>query len=588
MWNLQNLSSTARFVRNFSTISVSKSKRHHFFKDPNSSYLQIYNDSLNLKFFNEQKFIEFDGEYTCRKSMENFTFEIDGYLNAAYNCIDRHPSERAAIYWETNEINSNKAANTMTYGELLSFVSQLSNTLIDMGIQKGDRVGICAGQTPYSIIAMLACARIGAIHVVVFAGFSSEAIRERLSNAKAKVVICTDIGKHGTKTIPIFETMSNALPTCVEKVIIAIRPNSIQELKNVHFSPNFDNTALIKAKLFVSPHLDNNKCVFWDEVVVKQRTYCPPAKLHAEEPLFILHTSGSSGHPKGLLHSTGGYLMAAAYSTKFVFDLQENEVLGCMADCGWVAGHTFMVYGPLALGATTVLFEPTPVYPTPSRYSDCVKKWNINTLFTAPTAIRVLKKHNKETGNLLNTSCKVLGCAGEPINPDAWQYYKNEFGSNQCEVVDTYWQTETGSVLLSPIPYVTPTKPGSACLPFLGISPKLVDVDTHEVIEGNNVEGMLAISEPWPSMARTIWGDHQRFLKTYFKNKMYITGDTAFRDEDGYYWIRGRIDDMVNVAGHRLSTAEVEAALAKHPDCIESASIGIPDGLTGQAVITIY
>ena len=559
---------------------------HHAFEQPFNAYLKAHTESMNEEFFNKQAVIDFNGPFKCIKDQESFTFEIDGYVNASYNCIDRHPAKNPAIFWETDEPNSDKAVNTMSFGQLLQLTSQLANTLLDMGIRKGDRIGICTGQTPYAIIAMLACARIGAIHVVIFAGFSSEAIKDRLRDSEARVVICTDIGKRGGKTIPIFQTMSKALPDNVEKVIVAIRPSSVSELMQIHFDLAFDKSTLNEAKEHIKPHW-NNKCVFWDELVVNQRPFCPPAKMHAEDPLFILHTSGSTGKPKGLLHATGGYLLGAALTTKHVFNLQAGNVFGCMADCGWITGHSYICYGPLALGVTTVLFEPTPIYPDPSRYVAAVTKWNINSFYTAPTAIRLLRKLQSEVGTVANTSCKVLGSVGEPINPEAWHYYNTQFGGEQCAIVDTYWQTETGSIIITPLPFVTSTKPGSATFPFFGIAPQLLDPETYEVLQGNEVEGLLAVAQPWPSMARTIWRDHQRFIKTYIKNNKYITGDTAFRDADGYIWIRGRVDDVVNVAGHRLSTAEVESALVQHPDCIEAASIGIPDEMSGQAVLFI-
>eukprot|EP00834_Sanchytrium_tribonematis_P007851 NODE_785_length_3899_cov_1.070526.p1 type:complete len:578 gc:universal NODE_785_length_3899_cov_1.070526:248-1981(+) len=560
---------------------------HHEFLQPFDRYLKDHAESLSTNFFDKQTLIDFDGSFQCKKSLSDFTYEIDGFVNASYNCIDRHPQGNPAIYWETDEPNDKKEDNVLTFGQLLQLVSQLANTLLDFGIRKGDRVGICAGQTPFAIISMLACARIGAIHVVIFAGFSSEAIKDRLRDSEAKIMICTDIGKRGSKTIPIFQTISKALPPNIEKVIIAIRPSSVKELLEIHFNPKFDNTIYDTSKVAIKPYLDA-RCVYWDEVVTLQRPFCPPAKIHAEDPLFILHTSGSTGKPKGLLHSTGGYLIGAAYTTKYIFNLQPGNVFGCMADCGWITGHSYICYGPLSLGVTTVLFEPTPVYPSPARYVDAVKKWNINSFYTAPTAIRLLRKLADEVGTVKGTNCKVLGSVGEPINPEAWHYYNNRFGGNQCEIVDTYWQTETGSIVISPLPFVTKTKPGSATFPFFGISPKLLHPETYDEIKETEAEGLLAISEPWPSMARTIWRDHHRYLKTYIVNGMYLTGDTAFRDADGYIWIRGRIDDVVNVAGHRLSTAEVESALALHPDCAESASIGIPDEMSGQAVIISY
>ena len=560
---------------------------HHLFPTPFSKYQEMYKQSMDVDFFNKQDLIKFQGDFNCKKNKESFSFEIDGFLNASYNCIDRHPTNNPAIYWETDEPNPNASENTLTFGQLQQLTSQLANALVSLGVVKGDRVGICTGQTPYAVISMLACARIGAIHVVIFAGFSSEAIKDRLKDVACKVVICTDIGKRGSKSIPIFQTMSKAIPDCVEHVIIALRPSSCQQLLNIHFDPSFDHATLLADQIKAISPLLTHTSLFWHDIVVHQSPYAPPVTMHAEDPLFILHTSGSTGKPKGLVHTTGGYLIGAAYTTRLVFDLQPNNVFGCMADCGWITGHTYIVYGPLSIGCTSVIFEPTPTYPSPLRYVDTILKWGIHSFYTAPTAIRLLKKLNNQVGHIPTASpCKVLGSVGEPINPETWQYYQDEFGNHQCAVVDTYWQTETGSIIITPIPHVITTKPGSATFPFLGINAVLLDPETLAVLDDATAnEGLLAIKEPWPSMARTIYKDHTRYLKTYIKNGMYITGDTAYRDVDGYIWIRGRVDDVVNVAGHRLSTAEVESAMMTHPDCSEAASIGISDELYGQAIM---
>ena len=544
------------------------------YQDPLTAYKNMHTESLTSEFYDRQTLIEFNGPFKCTKDQNSFTYVIDGYVNASYNCIDRHPSDDIAIVWEADDININKQENEMTYGQLLQQVCQLANSLTSLGIVKGDRVAICTGQTPYSIIAMLACARIGAVHVVIFAGFSSDAIKDRLLDSRAKLVICSDVGKRGGKTIPIFDIMSKAMTDHVEHVIIAIRPMSIKQMLSN------DKVYLDKAKESCKV---TDKCLFYHDITMTQRFYCPPTQCHAEDPLFMLHTSGSTGKPKGLIHTVGGYLIGSALSIKTIFNLQKQQVFGCMADTGWITGHTYICYGPLLIGATTVLFEPTPIYPSPSRYIDTVIKWNINAFYTAPTAIRLLNKLKNQVGQIPQTSsCQILGSVGEPINPEAYNYYKHEFGSN-AYIVDTYWQTETGSIVSSSIPYTTIEKPGSCLLPFLGINFALLDPVDFKVIE-NEGEGLLAITEPWPSMARTIWNDHQRYLQ-YFKHGVYLTGDTAARDKDGHYFIKGRMDDVINVAGHRLSTVEVESALAEHPDCSESAAIGINDEMSGQAIM---
>jgi acetyl-CoA synthetase len=417
---------------------------------------------------------------------------------------------------------------------------------------------------PEAVVAFLACARLGIIHSVVFAGFSSEALRDRIQDASSKLVITADEGRRGGKTIHTKKIVDDALKDCplVEHVLVFRRTGSA-----VPFSTPRD--------------------LWWHEELEKHRPYCPPEIVSAEDPLFLLYTSGSTGKPKGVLHTTAGYLLGAAMTFKYVFDYHENDVYGCMADIGWVTGHTYIVYGPLLNGGTTVLFESTPIYPTPSRYWEVVAKHKITQLYTAPTAIRLLRRFGDDyvKGHDLS-SLRIIGSVGEPINPEAWEWYNDVVGRKECSVVDTYWQTETGSIIITPLPGATATKPGSATFPFFGVEPVILDPVTGKEIEGNNVEGVLAVKRPWPSMARTVYNNHHRYLDTYFNpyKGYYFTGDGAGRDKDGYYWIRGRVDDVINVSGHRLSTAEIESALIVHHAVAEAAVIGIADALTGQCV----
>ncbi len=417
---------------------------------------------------------------------------------------------------------------------------------------------------PEAVIAFLACARLGVVHSVIFAGFSSDALRDRIQDASSKVVITADEGRRGGKSILTKKIVDDAIKECptVEHVIVFRRTGS-----NIPFSAPRD--------------------LWWHEEIEKHRPYCPPEIVNAEDPLFLLYTSGSTGKPKGVLHTTAGYLLGAAITFKYVFDYQHNDVYGCMADIGWVTGHTYIVYGPLLSGGTTVLFESTPIYPTPSRYWEVVAKHKITQLYTAPTAIRLLRKYGDDyvKGHDLS-SLRVIGSVGEPINPEAWEWYYEVVGRKQCPVVDTYWQTETGSIIITPLPGATATKPGSATFPFFGIEPAILDPETGKEIEGNGVEGILAIKNPWPSMARTVYKNHHRYLDTYLKpfKGYYFTGDGVGRDYDGYYWIRGRVDDVINVSGHRLSTAEIESALILHHIVAEAAVVGVADELTGQSV----
>ncbi|RIB03022.1 acetyl-coenzyme a synthetase [Gigaspora rosea] len=495
----------------------------------------------------------------------DITWFREGQLNASYNCVDRHAlknPDKVAIIYEADEPGQDRK---ITYGELLRDVCRFANVLKAHGVKKGDTVAIYMPMVPEAVVAFLACARLGAIHSVVFAGFSSDSLRNRILDASSRFVITADEGCRGGKIINTKKIVDEALLGCpgVERVFVFRRTGS----SSVPFSSPRD--------------------VWWHEEVEKQRPHCPPEIVNAEDPLFILYTSGSTGKPKGLLHTTGGYLLGAAATLKYVFDYQEGDIYGCMADIGWITGHTYIIYGPLAIGGTTVLFESTPVYPSPSRYWEVVAKHKITQFYTAPTAIRLLRKFGREHVDPHDlSSLRVIGSVGEPINPDAWEWYNEVVGRNNCSVVDTYWQTETGSIIVTPLPGCTSTKPGSATFPFFGIDIAILNPESGKEITSTEAEGVLAIRRPWPSMARTVYNDHNRYLDTYLRpyKGYYFSGDGVGRDCDGYYWIRGRVDDVINVSGHRLSTAEIESALIMHSATAEAAAIGVASDLKGQCV----
>ncbi|KAF9547501.1 acetyl-CoA synthetase [Mortierella hygrophila] len=490
---------------------------------------------------------------------------LEGQLNASYNCVDRHaistPNKVAMIY-EADEPNQSE---NITYGELLRKVSQLAGALRARGIRKGDTVAIYMPMIPEAVVAFLACARIGALHSVVFAGFSSEALRDRINDGNSRVVLTSDQGKRGGKTIETKKIVDEALKSCpsVETVIVCQRTGHSE----VPMTPGRD--------------------VWWGDEVSRQPNYLAPEAMHSEDPLFLLYTSGSTGQPKGVMHTTAGYLLGAAATVKYVFDYHPGDIFACMADVGWITGHTYIVYGPLSLGATTVLFESIPTYPTPSRYWELIAKHKVTQFYTAPTAIRALRRLGDSwvEGHDLS-SLRVLGTVGEPINPEAWHWYNDKVGKGRCAIVDTYWQTETGSHIITPLPGAIATKPGSATFPFFGIDLAILDPVTGKELDGNDVTGVLAVKKAWPSIARTIYGDHKRFMETYLRPYpgYYFTGDGATRDKDGYIWIRGRVDDVINVSGHRLSTAEIESALIMHPTVAEAAVIGANDDVTGQCI----
>ncbi|MEW8365649.1 MAG: acetate--CoA ligase, partial [Candidatus Thiodiazotropha taylori] len=484
-------------------------------------------------------------------------------LNVSYNCLDRHLESRGdqvAIIWEGD--NPDESRN-ITYRELHQEVCKFANVLKSRGVNRGDRVSLYLPMIPEAAVAMLACTRIGAVHSIVFGGFSPDALRDRILDSDCKVVITSDQSMRGGKKVPL---KANA-------------DKSIAQCPNVH-------TSIVVQRGGDPVEWDSDRDVWYHEAMADASDDCPAEEMEADDPLFILYTSGSTGKPKGVLHTTGGYLLQAAMTHKLVFDYKDGEVYWCTADVGWVTGHTYIVYGPLANGATTLMFEGIPTYPDISRFWQVCDKHNVSTFYTAPTAIRSLMGAGEEpVKKTSRSSLRLLGTVGEPINPEAWEWYYHVVGDERCPIVDTWWQTETGAHMLTPLPGATPLKPGSATRPFFGVDPVLLDDQGNE-IEGNPAEGNLAIKQPWPSMMRTVYGDHKRFFETYFAMYpgYYFTGDGARRDEDGYYWITGRVDDVLNVSGHRLGTAEIESALVLHDSVAEAAVVGYPHDLTGQGI----
>ena len=490
----------------------------------------------------------------------------DGVTNVSYNCIDRHLKKRGnqvAIIWEGDNPYDDKK---ITYNELYDQVCRLANVMKANGVKKGDRVTIYMPMVPEAAFAMLACARIGAIHSIVFGGFSPDALAGRIVDCKSNFVITADEGVRGGKTIPLKHNTDMAIEIAereevrVDKVLVVQRTAG-------------------KVEWF------EDRDIWYHEAVAAAKPDCPPAKMKAEDPLFILYTSGSTGKPKGVLHTTGGYLVYASMTHQYVFDYHDGDIYWCGADVGWVTGHSYIVYGPLANGATTLMFEGVPTYPTPSRFWDVIDKHQVNIFYTAPTAIRALMgagdEHVKKTSR---KSLRTLGSVGEPINPEAWEWYYNVVGEKKCPIMDTWWQTETGGIMITPLPGATNLKPGSATRPFFGVQPQLVDAD-GDVLTGT-ADGNLCIIDSWPGQMRTVYGDHDRFVQTYFsayKGK-YFTGDGCRRDADGYYWITGRVDDVINVSGHRMGTAEVESALVSHDDVSEAAVVGYPHDIKGQGI----
>jgi acetyl-CoA synthetase len=536
----------------------------------NAKYQAMYARSLAEpdRFWGEQgKRLHWIKPYT---KVKNTSFEgdvsikwfEDGTLNASYNCVDRHLPLRAdqtAILWEGDDP---KNSRHVSYAELHQNVCRLANVLKAHGVEKGDRVTIYLPMIPETAYAMLACARIGAIHSVIFAGFSPESIAGRIKDCGSTIILTADEGVRGGRKIPLKANVDEALQQCPEvtRVLVAKRTDA-----KVGWVAGRD--------------------LWWDDEMAKAGNDCPPAEMNAEDPLFILYTSGSTGQPKGVLHTTGGYLTYVSMTHQYVFDYHDGDIYMCTADVGWVTGHSYIVYGPLANGATTVMFEGVPNYPDSARFWQVVDKHKINIFYTAPTAIRALMREGE--GPVKKTSRKslrLLGTVGEPINPEVWRWYHRVVGEGRVPVVDTWWQTETGGILITPLPGATPLKPGSATLPFFGVKPEIVDA-AGNILDGA-AEGNLVIADSWPGQMRTVFGDHKRFVETYFsayKGK-YFTGDGARRDRDGYYWITGRVDDVINVSGHRIGTAEIESALVADPKVAEAAVVGYPHDIKGQGI----
>ena len=531
-------------------------------------YKSMYADSINdpKKFFGEMAIENLDWiEPFTQVTNGNFAdakwFE-DGKLNISANCIDRHLEKNAnktALIWEGDDPSE---TTSISYQELHDEVCKLSNALKELGVTKGSRVCIYMPMILEASYAMLACARIGAIHSVVFGGFSPEALKDRILDADCSLVITADEGFRGGKIVPLKKNVDIALKKCpgVKTNLVIKRTDG-----DIEWNDKVD--------------------IWYHDIVDKQVAECAPESMNAEDPLFILYTSGSTGKPKGVMHTTAGYILGAHISFKYLFGFNSDDIYWCTADVGWITGHTYIVYGPLSNGATSLMFEGVPTYPDASRCWEVCDKHKINIFYTAPTAIRALMSQGDEPVLKTNrTSLRILGTVGEPINPEAWEWYYSVVGNSKCHIVDTWWQTETGSVLISPIAGVTPVKPGSATFPFFGVKPELIDPE-GEILEGES-SGNLVITQSWPSQIRSIYGDHQRMLDTYFSqyNGIYFTGDGAKRDSDGYLWITGRVDDVLNVSGHRLGTAEIESALVLHPKVAEAAVVGFEHSIKGQGI----
>ncbi|MAX28912.1 MAG: acetate--CoA ligase [Thiotrichales bacterium] len=533
-------------------------------------YKTMYQHSIDKpeEFWGEkaEEFLTWEKKWSkvsdCDFSSAKIKWFVDGKLNVTVNCIDRHLNERGdqtAIIWEGDEPSDDKQ---LTYKELYEEVCRFSNALKSRGVKKGDRVSIYMPMVPEAAVAMLACARIGAIHSVVFGGFSPDALKDRILDSECTVLVTSDEGMRGGRSIPLKANVDIALDHC----------------------PNV-NTVFVVERTAGKISWSEGRDIWYHEAIAKEEPHCLPEVMDAEDPLFILYTSGSTGKPKGVLHTTGGYLLHAAMTHKYVFDYKSDDTYWCTADVGWVTGHSYIIYGPLANGAKTLMFEGVPTYPDASRMWQIIDKHKVNIFYTAPTALRALMgqgNHFVECCDL--SSLRLLGSVGEPINPEAWDWYYSVVGKSTCPIVDTWWQTETGGILITPLPGAIALKPGSATVPFFGVEPALVD-DTGTELEGP-ASGALVIKNSWPGQMRTVYGDHARFKETYFSMfpGRYFTGDGARRDEDGYYWITGRVDDVINVSGHRMGTAEVESALVLHDAVAEAAVVGFPHDIKGQGI----
>ena len=527
-------------------------------KDPDGFWSRIGQRLDWSKPYTKVKDVSFDAKNL------HIRWYYDGELNLSANCLDRHLAQRGdktAILWEGDDPNESKA---ISYRQLHEQVCKAANLLKNLGVTKGDRVTIYLPMIPEAAVAMLACARIGAVHTVVFGGFSPDSLAGRISDSSSKLVITADEGLRGGKKI--------ALKTNVDEALTRPGTSSVE-------------TVLVVKRTGSPVAMQSPRDRSWDELIRQQSADCAPTPVEAEHPLFILYTSGSTGKPKGVLHTTGGYGVFASFTHECVFDLREDDIYWCTADVGWVTGHSYIVYGPLANGATSLMFEGVPNYPDSGRFWQVIDKHQVTLFYTAPTAIRALmregeapvKKHKR-------TSLRLLGSVGEPINPEAWEWYWRVVGDGRCPIVDTWWQTETGGILITPLPGAIDQKPGSATKPFFGVRPAIVNADGNEL--DGACEGNLILTDSWPGQMRTVYGDHERFVDTYFKTYpgSYFTGDGARRDEDGYYWITGRVDDVINVSGHRLGTAEVESALVAHPKVAEAAVVGCPHDIKGQGI----
>ena len=536
----------------------------------NAKYLEMYEQSVKdpEAFWGEHgKRLDWIKPYTKVKNTSYDPHNVsikwfeDGTLNVAANCVDRHLGTRGdqtAIIWEGDDPGEQLH---ITYKELAGHVNKMAGVLQAAGVQKGDRVTLYLPMIPEAAYAMLACARLGAVHSIVFGGFSPDSLAQRITGCDSKVVVTADEGLRGGRKVPLKANVDKAVENApVDAIVVVKRTGGDIAMKD-------------------------GRDIWYHEAAAQAPDYVEPVEMNAEDPLFILYTSGSTGQPKGVLHTTGGYLTYASMTHQYVFDYQDGDVYWCTADVGWVTGHSYIVYGPLANGATTLMFEGVPTYPSPSRFWDVVDKHKVTIFYTAPTAIRSLmgagEEHVKKTDR---STLRVLGSVGEPINPEAWNWYYDVVGEKRCPIVDTWWQTETGGILITPLPGATALKPGSATRPFFGVQPALVDAE-GTILDGAT-EGNLVITDSWPGQMRTVYGDHERFVQTYFSTYkgMYFTGDGCRRDEDGYYWITGRVDDVINVSGHRMGTAEVESALVAHPKVSEAAVVGYPHDLKGQGI----